>query len=108
MNPGGRLIIGSTESLFGVTDIYERKQYLNRRALWLFIKDKQLLLNNHEICWELDLGNGLHLNVWKDTFDYSLHSDDLGCVLSGFKADLFDMYYYKKTIKKLKESIGTP
>ena len=29
LNPNGALIIGSTESLFGVTDIYERKQYMN-------------------------------------------------------------------------------
>lgn len=29
LNPEGALIIGSTESLFGITDIYERKQYMN-------------------------------------------------------------------------------
>ncbi len=29
LNPNGILIIGSTESLFGITDIYERKQYMN-------------------------------------------------------------------------------
>jgi chemotaxis protein methyltransferase CheR len=29
LNPQGVLMIGSTESLFGITDIYERKQYLN-------------------------------------------------------------------------------
>jgi len=29
LNPNGILIIGSTESLFGITDKYERKQYMN-------------------------------------------------------------------------------
>jgi len=29
LNPGGKLIIGSTESLLGITEIYERKQYMN-------------------------------------------------------------------------------
>lgn len=89
--------------LYNYTYLFDRKLYLNRKRLLLYIKRNPLgALNNpsdDRICYEWIINpyskTCFKLYYWKEDSDFSLHKDDK-CLISSFHCGYSDNKIYNE------------